>query len=327
MHGEHSSGLANTAGRLRMIDPGAPESHPSYQSITDLIHAWTQRGEEVVVASRPSRLARRLGVRGRVAAPESGSPGSALLLPLMGPRLDWVPVIQTNGSLELLCWDVWPSNRSEWAEVFARAKPSRVIMTCRDAVDDWSARLDCDVSWIPEATVVDRFDPSKPLAHRAIDVLELGRRCEPFHRAIAPTLARERFVHLFEPVSGRLVFDTQHEMVAGMCDSKIAVCFPGSQTHPEKYGGYTALTQRYFEVMAAGCILVGSTPPELVHVMGYDPVVKVDRKDPGAELVGILSSLAEHEPLVERNRRRAQEVADWSARVTAIQALDRSHVS
>jgi hypothetical protein len=72
-------------------------------------------------------------------------------------------------------------------------------------------------------------------------------------------------------------------------------------THPDRAGDVSTVTQRYFQSFAAGCVVVGASPPELLTLFGYDPVVKADLGDPVPQVAEILSNPAKYTPLVERN--------------------------
>ncbi|MGW1497782.1 hypothetical protein ACWCQW_04190 [Streptomyces mirabilis] len=84
------------------------------------------------------------------------------------------------------------------------------------------------------------------------------------------------------------------------------------------------MTQRYLESMASGCLVLGQAPPELVSLMGFNPVIEIDWRDPVQQVLDILASPSGWQPAVDRALSRLQEVGDWSVRVRA--ALERIHI-
>jgi hypothetical protein len=92
-------------------------------------------------------------------------------------------------------------------------------------------------------------------------------------------------------------------------------------THPQRSGDVETVTHRYFESMAAGCIIIGHAPRELVDLFGYNPVIEADVSDPAAQLEAILREPGAHAGLVERNRKRMMEVGTWDVRIRTILEL------
>jgi hypothetical protein len=176
--------------------------------------------------------------------------------------------------------------------------------------------------WLPEATDPDAYDPSKPLADRTIDVLELGRRHESVHAEIVGPLASGGETHKYQLAEGEIVFPSRDALVAGLGDAKLSILFPSSLTHPSRSGNVETVTHKYFESMASGCIPVGRCPTELEDLFGYNPVLQLDESNPVTHIRALLSDLDSHRCLVERNLARLLEVGTWDARAqTLLSAL------
>jgi len=92
------------------------------------------------------------------------------------------------------------------------------------------------------------------------------------------------------------------------------VCFPCSQTHPERSGTVETVTHRYFEGMASRCLLVGHGPQELVDLFGYNPVIEMQGGREAEQIEQILRDPESVAELVERNYRRLLEVGSWKKR-------------
>ncbi len=169
--------------------------------------------------------------------------------------------------------------------------------------------------WLPEAIEVEQFDAAASWSDRAIDVLEFGRRLEPYHAALAPGLVRAGRRHHYERTRGELVFPTREAFIRGLSQSRIAICFPQSQTHPERFGDVETLTQRYLESMASGCVVLGRAPQELITLFGYDPVIAADLGDPLGQIEAIIRRPELHVDLRARNLASVRRAGHWQGRM------------
>ena len=68
--------------------------------------------------------------------------------------------------------------------------------------------------------------------------------------------------------------------------------------------------------MAAGGLLLGQIPQELIDLFGYDPGVQADLDHPVEQVHELVDHIAEYQPLVERNHDTMQRLGTWDARVT-----------
>lgn len=246
-------------------------------------------------------------------------PGEVFLVPIL--RLsegDAFPVCYLH---DVVTWsfDCWPDQYDQWVAFFERHRTRLAFISARASAEEIDRRCsDTTVLWLPEATDPEEYDPAKPLGDRAISVLELGRRFERYHSAIAPYLAAHGLTHVYEPVRGRKVFEGRSALARGLGDSRISICFPMTVTDSLLAGGLETATHRYFESIASGCVLVGKAPAELVELYGYNPVVEADLGDPVGQLQSILGDLGRFEGLVERNLKRLREVGTWDVRAQQI---------
>jgi hypothetical protein len=145
-----------------------------------------------------------------------------------------------------------------------------------------------------------------------------------WHRAVVEELEGVGTRHLYEARPGEIIFPTRPAMEAGLADSKVSVCFMRSETHPESAGDVRAMTLRFLESAAFGCLMLGSNPPDLVDLFGYEPVVPVDWDDPAGQVRSILADIDSWQDLVDRNRARFAEVGSWLSRVPALDTAVRS---
>jgi len=211
------------------------------------------------------------------------------------------------------CWEPW---FPRWESFFKRNRTELAFLSARDAVEHFQLRFPSRrFCWLPESVDPSLYRCEMPLALRSIDVLELGRRHDAFHERIAPALAGAGLVHLYERVRGQVIFPTRSDLVTGLADSRISVCFPQSLTNPRRSGRVETATYRYFEAMASKCVLVGKCPLELKDMFGYNPVVEIGE---ATEVLDIIRNITNYQSLVDRNHQRLFEVGTHSARVDAL---------
>jgi hypothetical protein len=217
------------------------------------------------------------------------------------------------------CFDCWPSRYERWLSFFKRQRVRIAFFAARQSAQYFAETLPSMKSiWLPEATDPTEYRRSKSLMERDIDVLELGRKYDRFHIRIREPLAEARRSHLFERVKGRIIFPDKDGLVDGFARSKISVCFPASQTHPDWSGPVETVTHRYFQSMASKCLILGHAPQELRDLFGYNPVIEVEEGNEFEQIQSLLKNLSSFQGLVDRNYERLLEVGTWDSRVTTV---------
>jgi hypothetical protein len=217
------------------------------------------------------------------------------------------------------CFDCWPSLYGRWLSFFKRHKVRLAFFTARQSAEYFADALPSMISvWLPEATDPSEYSSSVPWAERDIDVLELGRKSNSFHGKIAAPLANAKRSHLFERVKGEIIFPDRKGFLEGLARSKISICFPCSQTHPERSGSVETVTNRYFESMASKCLIVGHAPRELTDLFGYNPVIEVQEGTEFEQIEFLLRSPDSYSDLIEKNYSRLLQVGTWRSRVVTV---------
>lgn len=302
---------------LVLVDPTEPGRVrvPSYYPVQGLIDSWTRLGwstrKRHVMTGRILKRYPSLALPSRGGRPRE-------LVPLMGPRTDWLDLRSRTGRPVLLCWDVWPSNASRWEALFALVRPTTLLMTARESARHWSGQLEIPVLWLPEATDTASYDPSVPLSQRRIDVLEPGRRDQDFHDAVAGRLRADNRRHMFQLGPSQVLFPLREQLIAAMADSRMVICFPSSRTHPARSGSVETMTHRYLEAMASGALPVGLAPREMVDFFGHDPVVRVEAGREYEAVSKILDDPDAYQDLADRNLDAVRRLASWDTRVTQL---------
>ena len=191
----------------------------------------------------------------------------------------------------------------------------------REATDELRRRFPlAKFVWLPYGADTDTFHPHKEA--KSIFAFWMGRRHEPLHQALlAYCEARNlRYVYFKD---GRA---TTEELSQLASSAQYFIATPPDLDNPERTGGFSPLTMRYFEGLAAGTRLLGVLPRsgDYEAVLPTDAFCKVspdgsdlakrldeDRSNPDNQLAVEAASefVREHHSW----RRRAHQVFDHLA--------------
>jgi hypothetical protein len=247
------------------------------------------------------------------------------IVPLMGLKEYYLFPHVYFARIATYSFDVWPGEYDAWVRFFRKHRPVTAFISAKASTAYMQAHVpEVRFTWVPEAIDPGAYRADKPLRSRSIDVLELGRRLDTYHEAVTSGLAERGRSHLYERIKGRKVFAGRGDLIAGLGDTRLLVCFPASMTDPE--AGVETLTLRYLEACASGCVPVGRAPAELIELFGYNPVVELDLERPLAHTLEILERVEGYQDLVRRNHVRMLQVATWDTRVAEMMATLRAWV-
>jgi hypothetical protein len=305
--------------RLRVAVP-ALDNHPSSYVVRDFVRSLVGAGVEPI---RLGRWIGRLMSRSGLQVPRISR--QIVIVPLMGPRFDVLAASSLYGTLIPFCWDVWEPQWALWARILDRLKPPLVITTAMQSAQHLGANLGSSVvKHLPEAVDLGKYRAGAPLLARSMDVLELGRRNPHWHEAVKMAAENHGVKHLYERAPGDLIFLDETTLVAGLADTKVSICFPSNLTHPERAGSVSTLTSRYLESIASRCLVLGTTPHELVDLLGFNPVVEADMVQPWQQLRSILCSIESYQAQVDEAYERVQSVGGWDFRIRQLLNLIRA---
>lgn len=299
------------------IGSPTPWIEPSYEAVAAFISACEEEGVHVrPLSARRGRLLTHApcwSVLRSIRRPNK------VIVPLMGARFSELAAAATQGSPVIFAWDVWEPEFDIWKRAIERYGVEYVFVTNSTASTWLSEALpSVVVRHIPEAIRIGRFPCPPRLCSRSIDVLEMGRRHEPWHQAVTTVLAHDSRVHVYRSNGTGQIWQTPASLDTGLMQTAVSVCFPRSVTHPGVAGSVETLTQRYLESMAAGCVVLGHCPAELERLVGYNPVVEVEWASPASQISGILDHLDDYQELVDRNVAAIASVGGWSQRIGEI---------
>lgn len=199
-------------------------------------------------------------------------------------RYDLIPIV----------WDCWEPH---WGKLLRFIKRNRTkLIFCTQSQVAAMVTERCPGTravWLPEGIKSSLYPMGPKLRERSGGVMKFGR-----------------------DAGGKRLYPTHADLTAAMRDSKIVICRPRCDTNPEMAGCVETMTQRYWEAMLSGAIVVGRAPAELIRFCGYNPVVEA-KSD--AEIEEVLANFERYQDLVDRNRAFAERHADWSNRMAIIE--------
>lgn len=302
----------------RLLSPGAiGDSVAFYQHW--FADAWEMMGGSVVSNNTMWPHALRV-VLGRNWPGFNFSRKNRLLV-LGSGRVESVswPKLLTHEIVPFL-WDVWPDKIAPLIRFVRRNKIRTLFCTSSQVVEILKSSLSgVDIYWIPEGIKVDTYPKGDNLKNRPVDILSYGRQMIPVTDKLRDLALSEKLNVLFREGDAHL-FSTFDDLVNGLQSSKITICYPQSVTHPERAQNIETLTQRYWEAMLTGALLVGHAPKELIEVCGYNPVIELG--DDSVKVVrDILSNIEDYQELADKNRKCAEEKAGWDKRMPEIMEI------
>lgn len=238
----------------------------------------------------------------------------------IGP--DFAPVYNGGNDTRryMYCFDCWPVNNA-WVIEFSRIFNIKgIFFSAKQAADLFNKekgnRTQTKGIWIPEGIKAADYK-WYGYGERKTDVLEFGRRYGLYHDQIREPLKNAGYTHAYAE-KGKLLFADESAFVEGLAQSKISICFPSSITHPERSGNISTMTLRYLQSMASKCLVVGKMPYDMQYLFDYIPVVEIDERDPGKQIVEILEHYEDYIPLIEKNYEQVVALHDWSCRIQSI---------
>lgn len=200
-----------------------------------------------------------------------------------------------------------------------------VFMFNRWAMDDVAALTGAPVSYLATAVDADRFAPPSPAPARVIDVMSYGRRLPATHGGLRQAMARGDLYYHYDTVRGAfdVVDHVEHREVlaATLQRSRYSVVYRNNDEPErlERTGGEESLTNRYFEVLAAGATMLGTpaqTPDFEACFDWPDAIVPIAAPEP--RVADVVAELDADPERLERARRTAVAQSlrrhDWAHR-------------
>ena len=210
-----------------------------------------------------------------------------------------------------MIWDCWPRYVDSMARWFKKHQVHTAFFTSSQTAE--KMRRLCpqvNIFHLPEAIETELYHAGKKLSERSIDYLEFGR--------CSRILNSSRFDKSIKVLSSRnekTGLSTRAQLADALADSKITLALTRLDNQPELAEGIDTLTQRYWECMLSGVVILGRAPQELIDIIGYDPVVHLDLNHANDQILDILEHIDEYQKLVDKNREMALKHGDWKQRI------------
>ena len=224
-----------------------------------------------------------------------------------------------------MLWDCWPSTWKQMYSDFELFDIKKVLVTSRQVADMINEETNVRATWIPEGINQSLYHKGSRLEMRTIEVMEMGRRKESFHKVLLSLKSQGMINRIITSnLNKNGTLDDKHVAYSNsmlrslMADSKLMICFPQCDTNPQRAGNIETLTQRYWEGMLSRCLLIGRAPKELIDLIGYNPVIEVGKGNIENQLKKILMNISKYQSIVDKNFETAQKYADWSHRINMI---------
>lgn len=213
-----------------------------------------------------------------------------------------------------MIWDCWPRYFEKTCQWFIKHDVKTAIFTSSQTAERMKKRFpNMNILAITEGIDMSKYNEGKDLKERSIDLLEFGRRNTNVFRVTLPAT----YKHIYSK-NGEHIFSAEEDLLNGLSDSKITVCYPRCDTQPSKAGNIETLTQRYWEAMLSRIVIVGRAPKELIDLIGYNPVIEIEKDNQTERIIDIIEHIDDFQSLVDKNRDSAINMGSWENRVELI---------
>ena len=211
-------------------------------------------------------------------------------------------------------WDCWPRYWESMKRFFIKHNVRTAFFTSSQTAEKFREFFpDRHIFFLPEAIETELYIDNKKLQDRHIDFLQYGR-CS----TIIDIDSLSKDINVLSSRNENEAIKTRQDLIKALSNSKITIALTRQDNQPEIAEGIDTLTQRYWECMLSGVILLGRAPQELIDFIGYDPTVKINLDNVNLQIKYILSHIEDYQDLVDRNRTVALQKGDWSDRIKTI---------
>lgn len=210
-------------------------------------------------------------------------------------------------------WDCWPSVYDRIEKWLKRHNVKVAIFTSSITAEAMQQRCpNIKILNVTEGIDTSAYHTGDLLIKRNIDFLEYGsKQRNLFDKPL------EGINHI-NSTSIITQMMTWEDLLNTMADARVTLALPRCDVDKDTTGGVETLTQRFWEGMLSRSVLVGRAPQELVDLIGYNPVITLDRQNAEKQIKDILAHINDYQVLVDKNRETALSMAPWSIRIKKI---------
>ena len=203
-------------------------------------------------------------------------------------------------------WDCWPCYDDKLCKWIDHHKIKTCIFTSEQTADRIKKRRPfLNILTVTEGIDISAYPKGDLLVKRGIDFYTFGRQPSYVYKTNLHPLIVER-----DGTDEEFKYRLQH--------SKVTVNVPRCDVVPEQTGGQETLTQRYWECMLSRNIMIGRAPKELTDLIGYNPLIDIDKEHLENQVKDIIAHIENCQELVDRNRETALRMGSWDIRMKQV---------
>lgn len=207
-------------------------------------------------------------------------------------------------------WDCWPQHLDKTVKWLKRHNVRAAVFTSSQTAAKIHEKLpNLNILSITEGIDVSAYRQGDNLCSRTIDLLEYGSTKRNFFSRLVDG------INHVNRSNAKGSMDSIARLRTTISNAKVTIALPRCDTDPVATGGIETLTQRFWECMLSRTVMLGRAPKELVDLIGYNPVVDLDRQRPDEQVRNIVSHISDFQELVDKNRLTALRLAPWEIRM------------
>lgn len=302
---------------MKTVKAVAPYIHPEELNFKKAPYeAWVKLGGQTAKSHYPNRLLHGLAFRYEIPTILKSSKEARLrFVEPVSLSFDTFPDYARYEIIPFV-WDCWPRYFEKMCHWMKKHQVRTAIFTSSQTAERMRQRFpETNIMYCPEAVDSSCYKQGKLLKERRIDLLEFGRGSGiDFNEN---QNGNKKFQYVCTKVNGKFTY-TNKQLYEAMGDAKVTIALPRSITQPEVAGDIETLTQRYWECMLSRMVMVGQAPKELTELIGYNPVIEIDKEHFTEQILNILTYIDDYQKLVDKNHEVALRYGDWSVRMREI---------
>ena len=297
--------------KIKAVKPYAFDGKPNFKQ--QPYDAWVAMGGKTADAHYPPRFLHGLVYKHSLMALGQNRKEARLrFVEPVSKSFDTFPDYMRYEIIPMI-WDCWPMYFNRVVDWLRRYQVKTAIFTSSQTAEKMRKVLpDMNILSITEGIDVKPYHQGEPLTSRKIDLLEYGSMERNFFHELVTG------INHVNRGNAHGCMDSFEQLVDTIGKSKVTIALPRCDTAPETTGTIETLTQRFWECMLSRTVLLGRAPKELVDLVGYNPVVDLNRNNPEFQVREIVNHISDYQELVDKNRETALKMAPWEIRMKTV---------
>lgn len=212
-----------------------------------------------------------------------------------------------------MIWDCWPMYFNQVVGWLRKYHVRTVIFTSSQTAERMRKEFPgMNILAVTEGINTQFYHAGEALVDRSIDLLEYGSMERNFFPELVPG------INHVNRNNADGCMDSFEQLTDTMSHAKVTIALPRCDTAPELTGDIETLTLRFWECMLSRTVLLGRAPKELIDLIGYNPVIDLDKNNPDQQVREIVSHISDYQELVDKNRETALRMAPWEIRMKTV---------